>query len=456
METKYTSDDNSNFRNERMVNVMLNARWMRALLALGVLFGVFAVMIGGGSASANALAMDLVPPGTKMTSASGAGYAAAPAGPVDMGMGRTATYVPTVPDPLNMNAGIDRQVDELNTVVKPDADGVRRAGGFSAGGIALYKWAQQTNASDGPVELYINGSPNGPGTLGEIFPDTGFIDFNEGGLPSHVTLHAGALRNDGYASCRNQLSSLVTCPVGILIGHYCAVEQWVPGQCYSSFNGPTTTVQVAPNVELTVGETRNPVAVGGEALGRMVDPNFSMPAPVEQALEQVFPQGDPGRPVEGITPRDILQPQGGAPALPNIGELLAPVEQLVEQFTQHPVAPVQPQAKEIPLEVPVNNPVAEAAAPVIEALPAEWQAPAAALVEQFTTPAPAPIPDYVPEAWVEETLPQAPAYVPPSFDAAPAQVDIVDMAADAAAGAGVPQDLVTQGTALVNGFLGVR
>ena len=82
---------------------------------------------------------------------------------------------------------------------------------------------------------------------------------------------------------------------------------------------------------------------------------------------------------------------------------------------------------------------------MIAALPEPFQAPVEQIIDSV-------VPDFVPEAWTNQVLPQAPAFVPPTFDAAPAQLDIVDAAAAAATDAGVPTDLV----GLATSFLGAR
>lgn len=414
----------------------------RIIVILGVIVTIALLMLKGQAAQAETLPF-LVPAGEHATATSGAAFGVTvPEGPIDAGNGATVSFVPTVPNPLAMNEGIEAQVQELNQAVKPGDDGVRRVTGFSAGGLGGCHWAMQSDPADGPVELLLSGTPIWDGSLKDILPDTPIADFCDANeLPEHVTVKANVLRNDGYASCLNEFSSLVTCPLGILIGHYCVLDNIVHGQCYSSFNGPVETFQVG-NTTYNVGQTRNPVAVASEALGKQFDPNFVVPAPVEQALEGFFPQGQPGVPANGITPRDILQPEGGQ--LPTIDALLAPVEQLVNGMLQNPVASAQPQAKAIP-QVVDENPITEAAAPVITALPEAFQAPAQQLVNDI-------VPDFVPQAWTDEVLPQAPAFVPPTFDAAPAQLDIVDAAADAATNAGVPADLV----GLATSFLGAH
>lgn len=400
----------------------INKRKRRSLRGLlgGVIVMILCVLLQQNSAQAATLPL-LIPAGENATATSGAAFnVTVPEGPIDVGNGSTVDFVPTVPNPLDMNTGIDAQVQELNQQVQPGSDGVRRVTGFSAGALGGCEWAMQSNAADGPVELLLSGSPVWDGSLKDILPDSPIVNFCDADkLPEHVTVKANVLTNDGYASCLNQLSSVISCPLGIMIGHYCAVDNIVPGQCYASFNGPIETFEVG-NTEYSVGHTRNPVAVTGEAIGKQFDPNFTMPVEIENVLEGIFPQGQPGVPAQGVTPRDILQPEG------------------------NPL----PQAEIIPAVGTVGD-ITEPLAPVIDSLPVELQAPVQQFVENV-------IPDTVPQAWTDEVLPQAPNTVP-TFDAsAPAPADIVDTVADAAVNAGVPTDLVNQGAALFNGLLGAH
>lgn len=134
-------------------------------------------------------------------------------------------------------------------------------------------------------------------------------------------------------------------------------------------------------------------------------------------------------------------------------------------------APAPAQADAIPLPGPaVEETVIEATAPVIEVLPQEWQTPAQQWVEDI-------VPDYVPQEWVDQVFPQAPAYVAPVFEAPVAEAPVyapepvqtyeapapmpapvlptVDQVADAAVQAGVPVHIVNDATAFL-GSLGVR
>lgn len=174
----------------------------------------------------------------------------------------------------------------------------------------------------------------------------------------------------------------------------------------------------------------------------------------------------------------VLEGQGpGAWPVCSQGLNLQPVDPTVAPAPVEPAPASQPeqapapiQADPIPLPGPaVEEPVIEAAAPVIESLPQEWQAPATEFMEQ--------IPDFVPQPWIEQVLPQAPAYVAPTFEAPVAQApayqpepapmpvvapvmptpdQVIDQAATAAVQAGIPADLVNQGVAFANGLLGVR
>lgn len=173
----------------------------------------------------------------------------------------------------------------------------------------------------------------------------------------------------------------------------------------------------------------------------------------------------------------VLGTQGpGAWPVCSQGLNLQPVD-LVNSAPAVDPAPAQPepapiQAEAIPLPGPavVEEPaIIEAAAPVITSLPKEWQAPATEFVEQ--------IPNFVPQEWVQQVLPQAPTYVAPTFEMPVAQApayqpepapmpivapvlptpdQVIDQTATAAVQAGIPQNLVDQGVAFANGLLGVR
>lgn len=195
----------------------------------------------------------------------------------------------------------------------------------------------------------------------------------------------------------------------------------------------------------------------------------------KQVLRDLAPQGLPGVRNMPVTPRELVEnptpanvvnfftgkvDETGRPVqsdIPVVGDLLGTAEQLLGGMTQNAIAPVIPEAKAIPAPGPViDNPVAEAVAPVINTLPEAFQAP----VEQFV----AQIPNVVPQEWVNEVLPAAPDYVPsndnsyvaPAPQAAAPVAPVVDMVADAAVQAGVPTDAVAQATGFVNGLLGVR
>lgn len=194
----------------------------------------------------------------------------------------------------------------------------------------------------------------------------------------------------------------------------------------------------------------------------------------KQVLRDLAPQGLPGVRQMPVTPRELVENPTPAnivnffgkvdetgrpvqPEIPVVGDLLNSTEQLLGGMTQNAIAPVAPEAKAIPAPGPViDNPVAEAAAPVIDTLPEAFQAP----VEEFV----AQIPNFVPQQWVDEVLPAAPDYAPsndnsavaPAPQAAAPAAPVVDMVADAAAQAGIPTDVVAQATGLVNGLFGAR
>lgn len=195
----------------------------------------------------------------------------------------------------------------------------------------------------------------------------------------------------------------------------------------------------------------------------------------KQVLRDLAPQGLPGVRNMPVTPRELVEnptpanvvnfftgkvDETGRPVqsdIPVVGDLLGTAEQLLGGMTQNAIAPVIPEAKAIPAPGPViNNPVAEAVAPVINTLPEAFQAPVEQVVAQ--------IPNVVPQKWVNEVLPAAPDYAPsndnsyvaPAPQAAAPVAPVVDMVADAAVQAGVPTDAVAQATGFVNGLLGVR
>jgi hypothetical protein len=301
--------------------------------------------------------------------------------PQDLGNGLHAVFTPTTPNPLNMDEGINQQVQELNQAVTPGSDGVRRAGGFSAGSVAATRWGQQTNPADGPVQLLLQGSPNGPGSMAEILPNNALITFNPLGLPDHVSGTTIDMRNDGYASCRNQISSVIECPLGLVVGHYCGVEDLVPGQCYSSFVGPYTTYQRG-NMEYKVGETNNPVYVFGLAGCRVVagkdNPSCAFNQQMNDQVEAAFPQGTPGIAAEGPTLRDLFQ--GGIPKVQNIPELLG--QDSASVTPANPVSQIADMASQaMPEAAPIINQVAAAIAPLADSapvIPAVAQVPAVA------------------------------------------------------------------------------
>lgn len=153
-----------------------------------------------------------------------------------------------------------------------------------------------------------------------------------------------------------------------------------------------------------------------------------------------------------------------------LSERPVPAGTPVEAPAQPEPAPIQAEAIPLPGPAVVEEPaIIEAAAPVITSLPKEWQAPATEFVEQ--------IPNFVPQEWVQQVLPQAPTYVAPTFEmpvaqapayqpepapmpivapALPTPDQIIDQTAAAATQAGIPQNLVDQGVAFANGLLGVR
>lgn len=177
---------------------------------------------------------------------------------------------------------------------------------------------------------------------------------------------------------------------------------------------------------------------------------------------------------------NILANQGVG-AWPVCGAYLTEGTTPVETTIMAPSEPAPVQAEAIPLPGPaVEEPVIEAAAPVVEALPQEWQAPAEQLLQDVVPDyvpqewqAPVQqwvqevVPDFIPQEWVQEYAPvfeapvvQAPVqtYEAPTPQPAPAPMPVlptVDQVADAAVNAGVPVDMVNQATAFL-GSLGVR
>lgn len=360
-----------------------------------VRFGVIVVLLTllwqvlfGATATAEKFP-DLIPPGSTVTVAPGAAFVPNPNEPtksVDVGEGRTAQQIGITPNPLNMNEGIDRQVAEMNRQIKPDPDGVERVAGFSAGSVAGWKWALQSQPGQ-PVHIVCQGCPNGPGSIAELMPDSGLIVLNAGKLPENVKADIVNLRGDGYASCLNRLSSLIVCPAGILVNHYGVVEALVPGQSYPTFDGDVTVYQVG-NLTYYVGETRNPVAVLLEAGGKLIDRNFTLPAGVEAWTDANLPQGKPGYQAEGLTPRQLLQPGAAGPT----GGITS-AQSLDQPIVQDPIA----QATEA-LQNGWNDAVASTTK-AVEAFINPVAAPAVA-------PAPAFEPEYAP-APVADPLAQA-------------------------------------------------
>lgn len=213
------------------------------------------------------------------------------------------------------------------------------------------------------------------------------------------------------------------------------------------------------NIVQEVEFSENGLVIGAEKLGLDLD------EATKQKLRVMAPQGLPGVRQMPVTPRELVEDPSAEniynfffgtvdetgrivtpaqPEIPIVSGLMAPVEEMLGDLPQNLVAPAQPQPKTIPLAVN-DNQITEAAAPVIAALPEPFQAPVEQIIDSV-------VPDFVPEAWTNQVLPQAPAFVPPTFDAAPAQLDIVDAAAAAATDAGVPTDLV----GLATSFLGAR
>lgn len=190
---------------------------------------------------------------------------------------------------------------------------------------------------------------------------------------------------------------------------------------------------------------------------------------------QYAPRADGATPEQQIAIAELTWEKQGWDAWPGCRDKLGLSERPVPSGTPIEV-PAQPepapaQADAIPLPGPaVEETVIEATAPVIEVLPQEWKAPAQQWVEDI-------VPDYVPQEWVDQVFPQAPAYIAPVFEAPVAEAPVyapepvqtyeapapmpapalptVDQVADAAVQAGVPVHIVNDATAFL-GSLGVR
>ena len=243
--------------------------------------------------------------------------------------GAPVHFEPYSANPLNMTASSEEGAQKLADAVQPDSDGVCHEGGFSLGSVAAVKAVKRIDRVKCPkVDTLLQGSPNGPGSIAELLPDTAVINFAQDSMQPGDTSTTMDLKNDGYASCLNQLSSIIECPAGMLVGHYCAAKGIVPGQCYSDFNGPIVTTASPDGSRVYVtGQTRNPVPVLIEVVANKIgQPSVKFSPEQDAQFEAALPQGNPGVPAVGVTPRDVLQPAIGAPvAPPAVGTIPAPM-----------------------------------------------------------------------------------------------------------------------------------
>lgn len=370
------------------------------LLAVGVMTGAFSSLISTATpavASAVELSEIDVQPAIQTVThyVAGAGSGGkVPTTPQVMPDGNIMKYVDYSADPLDMPNSSKEGADKLLANLTPDETGVCRVAAYSLGTIATVDAMNRVDRSVCPkLDIVLGGSPNGDGSLAELLPDIpGLIDFNEGSLSENIPADADVtvtnMKNDGFASCKNQLSSLVTCTVGAFAGHYCAFEDLIPGQCYTSFDGEWLEYEV-DGVKYRTADTRNPVAVGVEYLGKQFDPNFGFTPEQDAQFEAYFPQGMPGEKAEGITLRDVFQPDLAGLAedagieVPYIDPTVVETGVQVAGTVATTVATVV---------APEVAPVIAAATPVVAEVAAgatEWYNTA------FETVAPAPSNDYV-------------------------------------------------------------
>lgn len=312
-------------------------------------------------------------------------------------------------DPLQMTKSSDEGAVTMALETTPGPDGVCRIGGYSLGSVTAVK----ASPLIGPgvcndLELELKGSPNGPGSIAEILPDTPLIAFADfDAIPEGATVTVTNMRNDGYASCVVQIGSILTCPAGMLVGHYGFGKDIVPGQTYANFDGEWREYTI-DGVNYKTGMTKNPVGVVAEVIAKQIDPSFSLSEKDYETLERIFPQGMPGVKAKGMTPRDILQPQ-----LPTVEEVLAPLR-------TEAIAPVLPNIEEQfnSIVEPIRAQVEKAVEPLLqntiaytsddtsyEATPATYSAPAQVSYDQIVENAAIAATSFVDDAVTSSAIP---------------------------------------------------
>lgn len=263
-------------------------RKIRVMLVM-VLIGALA-MCGLGVANASPVDDVIAAAGEVVYAVDGAGsHGKVPSTPQAGPEGQVIQFVDYLADPANMTESIQDGVDQLLSQLRPNSNGICDVMGYSLGGLVVAQTVMEVSEETCPsgIKPTFVGTPFGPGSIAAALPDNPLIKFVRGDLPNNVVDPTFiALRNDGYPSFGNPITSLA----GIFAGHYCSfgVEH-----CYAGFQGPWTTYE-RNGVTYVIGETRNPVAVAAESLLQSNDPNAKLDPVMEGLIDGLLPQGNPG------------------------------------------------------------------------------------------------------------------------------------------------------------------
>jgi hypothetical protein len=302
---------------------------------MGAIFLALSVFKGAPIANADTIAVPAPSAATKTVVYAVEGATLDGSHPPDSVEGDVITkWVDSPIRPLSMAADNAAATEKMVAEVKPDADGVCNIAGVSSGSVVAYNAAKKLAATCPVVNLTLQASPIGPGSVQSLLPqDNPLIQFPQLPLPTNVHARHIVWDGDGYASCPG-LQDWAGCAAGVAVYHYGvagAPQEIAPPSEY-----------VANGQEYTVKHGANAVGVLLGAAYKAIDPNFKGWNAVDEArFNQMFPKGTPG------------YDQPGAFTLQGAPNFMAPIQNALGDLVKNPVGTgtAIPQAKAIPAQL---------------------------------------------------------------------------------------------------------